>query len=185
MIRFTQNTRPSVNRVKQAIVNLLHNGIRIVIIVAEERGLIPESQAQSLFTLPVLITRINQLIERNHFFLKHMLLDGAQAIGNGSNTRALNIIGIVTRPAVVIILTVLNAIADDNRQKGCRHGDGIARAKVVIHLDLCGDGIIKLLFKCGIEIFKTLEILGVPRLNADLLACQSIDTIVESQFEHF
>ncbi len=82
-------------------------------------------------------------------------LDCRQTVGNCSDTAALNIIGIVTGSAVIIVFTFFNAVMNDHRQKRCRRIFGVHALNVVVYSYLEVHHIFKLFGKGCIELLVT------------------------------
>ena len=68
-----------------------------------------------------------------------MLFYGRQAVGNGSDAAALNVVGIVARTAVVIVFYIFDTVPDDDRKKRRRGIDGIHAFDDVVDLDFQKD----------------------------------------------
>ena len=74
-----------------------------------------------------------EFVHRELLVFKHMLLQGCQAVGDGTQTCALDIGGVVTCASAVVVASPCDAIVDEEREE---RGWGIEREHafdVVVH----------------------------------------------------
>ena len=131
-----QDAALAVDVVKEAVVDSLHQVVGIVVVVAEEGRFVPEREAHLLMALPIGLHRLDHLLQRIDALVVDVLLDRGEAVGDGADAAALDVVAVVARAAVVVILALLDAVADDAREVGGRHVGRVLVAEVVVDADL-------------------------------------------------
>ena len=106
-----------------------------------------------------------------------MLLYCGKAVCDCAYAGALDVVRVIAWSSVVIVFAFLYAVPYNHRKESSCHLSCVLVAQVVVYFDLCLYCVIELFIKCSIEIFKGSELTDVACLDADLLACQHVDSV--------
>ena len=112
-----------------------------------------------------------------------VLLYRGEAVGDGADAAALDVVAVVARAAVVVVLSVLDAVVDDAGEVGGRHVGRVLVAQVVVDADLRVDDVGHLLLEGRVEVVEGLEVGELAGLDADLFAGEEVDAVGEDVLE--
>jgi len=172
---------------EEAVVDPLHDVVRIVVVIAEEGGLVPEGKAHLFFALPVFLQCVHKLLKGISLIFVDMLLDRRKAVCDRTDTAALDVVCVVAGPAVVVVLALLDAVPDDDGEECGGHLRRVLVAEIIVDFDLSLHSIVELFLESGIEIVECFELADVTCLDADLLACEHVYAVrkcVLKEFRH-
>ncbi len=112
-----------------------------------------------------------------------MLLQHRQAVRDRGDAAALDVVGVVAGPSVVVVAAVPDAVVDHHREEGGRGVGGEHALQEVVGLDLRFDDEPELFLESGVEFIEVREALRVAGFQADLPAGHGVDAIVQGQLE--
>jgi hypothetical protein len=99
---------------KQTFINLLHDGVGPVVIIAEKRRLVEQLQAQWLRLGKICGKSVQQLIPAQSVLGIDVGFNRRKTVGDRTDSAALNVVGIVTRTTVVIVSAPVNTIGNNH-----------------------------------------------------------------------
>lgn len=175
----------AVDVVEEAVVHSSHYVVGVVIVVAEERRLVPQRQTHGLVAFPVVLHRVDEFLERVGTVIVDVLLYRGEAVCDRAYAAALDVVAVVARAAVVVVFAFLDAVADDAGQIGRRHVRRVLVAEVVVDANLRLYSVGHLLLKGRVEVVECLELGELARLDADLFAGEQIDAVGERVLKEF
>ena len=104
--------RTPLDSLHQVIVDAYGNAVGILVVVAEERGVVADVGTDLFPSPPVLCTGLKDFVHRVAMVFEYVLLQGCETVGNRTKTRTLDISRVITGTATVIVLTLLDAVVD-------------------------------------------------------------------------
>jgi hypothetical protein len=115
--------------------------------------------------------------------VKDVGLDGREAVRDRADAAALDVVGVVARPAVVVVEPLFDAVVDDRGQEGRGGVGGVHALDVVVDADLQVHDPVELAGEGGVEVVESGEVFGLAGLRADLLAGQLVAAVVQGQLQ--
>lgn len=170
---------------EEVVVHTHCDGIGVLVVVAEERGVVDNPLAVELMTLEVSLEHLQHPVHGIAAFLEDMLLDRGHGVGDGAEACALDVVGVVAGTAVVVVLALGDAVVDEDGKEG---GWSVLRehaVDVVVDLYLLEHHVFELLQESRVQVLEGPELPGVAGGDADLTAGDGIHTVVQSQFQKF
>ena len=170
---------------EEVVVHTHCDGIGVLVVVAEERGVVDNPLAVELMTLEVSLEHLQHPVHGIAAFLEDMLLDRGHGVGDGAEACALDVVGVVAGTAVVVVLALGDAVVDEHGKEG---GWSVLRehaVDVVVDLYLLEHHVFELLQESRVQVLEGPELPGVAGGDADLTAGDGIHTVVQSQFQKF
>ena len=184
VVGFALDVRLAVDGLQQVVVHTNCDAVGIVVVVAEKRCAVDDGLTQNLLFLKITCNRVQNAFHREGLVFENVLLERGKAVGNGAQSGALNVAGVVAWAAVVIILAFFDAILDDHRQE--RRGSifGKHAVDVVAHLYLKVDNVIQLSVERVVEVLEGFERKRVAALHPGYFASYRVDAVVERHFQN-
>ena len=127
---------PAVDSRKIGLEKRFHDIIGIIVVISVPGGSVHEHQPGSFMAGKIIRQRCQKRCHGKVFPVKHMVADGRHHIGQGAQTHALNIGGVISGAAVMVIRSGCNAVIDQQRQKRRRHIPGIEALDDIVAPDL-------------------------------------------------
>ena len=168
---------------EEGVVDAAHDVVGAVVVVAEEGGLVPEFEAQGLGAVEVGAQGRQETVHGDGGGVEDVGLDGREAVGDGADAAALDVVGVVARSAVVVVESVLDAVVDDRGQEGRGRVGGVHALDVVVDADLEVHDPFELAGEGGVEVLEGREGERVAGSGADLAAGQLVAAVVQGQFQ--
>ena len=158
-------------------------GIRIVVAVLRRFFL---NEISNGFTAEEIGVHCSQqFFHGEALFVKNVVFDGHETVGESADAHSLNITGIVTGAACIVILSFGYAILNDDRQERHWHLSGVQFFNDIVTLHLDVDEVVQLLAESGKEVIKGFKGSGGTSMWAELTTAGFIKTVGKCELENF
>ena len=164
--------------------NLLHDIVRIVVVVAVFGRLVGDEVIDAVIALEVMIHGLHQFFHGEVMVIEAVVLDGGQAVGYGAYADALNVVGVVPCAARVVVLALLDAVVGQYGEEGSGHVLGEYLLDYVAAGDLDIHEVLYLLLVSLKELLIAVEVLGKAGVQAQLMAAHVIVAIVQGELKY-
>ena len=170
METFAFGVRLSLDGIVKVIKNLDGDAVCIFVIVTEERGTVQYELFHGFLSFEVGIGSMDDLLHIEFTFFEYMFFQNGEAVGNSTQTGALNIACVITRSAVIIIFSFGDTVINEQRQESGGSVFGEHTVNVVADAYFHIYKIMDLFKKCVIKFFITPEGAGISCYQAYFLA---------------
>ena len=113
--------RPPLHRLEEGVKRPPHELVRPVVVVSVSRSLVQEHLAQGLPALEVGGEGFKELPHGEGPLLEDVVLYGREGIGEGPNPHPLDVGGVVPGPAGVVVLSLFDAVVDEDGKERRGH----------------------------------------------------------------
>ena len=161
----------------------LHDVICIIIIVAVLRSLILNQVQDILVALEVVVHGLDEFLHGELLVVIYVVLDGCKCIGDGSDTNTLDVVGVVSCAACIVVLALLDAVVGADGKERSRHlfCVDLLDNQVAAHLHV--DNVLQLLLEGLEELLIRLVILRMSGVQTNLLLEHRIPAVIECQLQ--
>jgi len=104
----------SIDSVEQRCIHSLHEMVSTVVIIAEKRCFVLQSEAESFMTFEVAANCVHQLFHGYCALVEHLGFYSRKAVRDSTNATALYVVGIVAWASIVIIFSFDDTVSDDH-----------------------------------------------------------------------
>ena len=174
----------SLNRLHQILIDPNSNRVGIFVIVAEERRVVADILTEHFLAFPVLLHGIQHLVHRVTLVLEYMLLESCETVGNGSQTSALDISGVITCTTAVVVLALVDTVIDVEAEESSRCVEREHPFDIVVHAEFQVHEIDHLLVPGIVEFLERLERSRIASLESQLLLRDGVKAVVQGDFQN-
>ena len=178
------HVRTSCNGASVKLKDVLHDVVCIIIIIAVFRALVMNHAVDCIVSLIVMLHCLDQLFHSEILIVVYIIFDSSGTVGNSSDTYTLDIVGVVSCPASIVILCIGDTVICYDRQARSRHLLSIQLLDYVVSADLNVYDIFKLFLKCSPQLVKGLKVFCISQLQTNLLSTVLIISVKQCQLEH-
>ena len=173
-----------VDGLHQVFIHAHGNRVGILLIVTEERRVVADVCFHHLESLPIGGTGLEHFVHRVALVFEDVFLQRSEAVGDGTETRTLDIGGVVTCTAAVVVAAFLYAVVDVERKERGRSIEREHAFDVVVHRKLQVHEVLHLLVPSLVEFFERGERAWVAGLKAEFLARFRVDAVVQRNLQY-
>ena len=163
--------------------NRLHDVVRVVVIISVLRSLVLHHVEDGFVSEEIVVHGLDELLHGEVLLIVYVVLDGCEAVCDRADSNALDVPGVVSRAAIVIVLALADAVVGNDRQARCRHVVCVELLDNVVAAHLHIYHVVELLCKCIKEFFICVEVPCISGLRSELLAGLVVESVIKSKLK--
>ena len=163
--------------------DILHDLICIIIIIAIFRALVMNHAVDGVISFEVMLHGLDQFFHGEVLLVVYIVFDRCDTVGNCSDTYALDIAGVVSCSACIVVFCLGDTVICYNRQARSRHVLCIQFFDHIVSADLNVHEILQLFLKGCPQLVECLEIFCISKLKSKLFSAVLVKSVEQCQLE--